>query len=96
VLFEHVLAATRFFLSSLLRWWTVSWQSLARERVCKGLELQLEKASDYVTTPVAQLACSGPYYPLDTVGSVPRTYNILGPAKEWKGEKIKKWKNRKI
>jgi hypothetical protein len=28
----------------------------------------------------------GPRYPLVTIGTVPRAYNILGPTKEWKGK----------
>jgi hypothetical protein len=32
---------------------------------------------------------SGPYYPLRTIGTVPRAYDIFRPKKEWKGEKIK-------
>jgi hypothetical protein len=31
----------------------------------------------------------GPYYPLGTIDTVPRAYDILGPTKEWKREKIK-------
>jgi hypothetical protein len=30
-----------------------------------------------------------PYYPLGTIFTVPRAYDILGPTKEWKGEQIK-------
>jgi hypothetical protein len=32
---------------------------------------------------------TGSYYPLGIIGTVPRAYDILGPTKEWKGEKIK-------
>jgi hypothetical protein len=32
---------------------------------------------------------AGPYYPLGTIGTVPRAYGILRPTKEKKGEKIK-------
>jgi hypothetical protein len=30
------------------------------------------------------------YYPIGSIGTVPRAYDILGPTKEYKGEKIKK------
>jgi hypothetical protein len=31
---------------------------------------------------------AGQYYPLGTIGTVPRAYDILGPTKEWKKMKI--------
>jgi hypothetical protein len=31
----------------------------------------------------------GPCYPLGTISTVPSAYDILGPMREWKGEKIK-------
>jgi hypothetical protein len=31
----------------------------------------------------------GPYYPLGTIDTIPRAYDILGPTKKWKGEQIK-------
>jgi hypothetical protein len=39
---------------------------------------------------------AGPYYPLGTIGTVPKAYDILEPTKEWKGEKIKNIKNGKM
>jgi hypothetical protein len=32
---------------------------------------------------------TAPCYPLGSIGTVPRAYDILGPTKEWKGEQIK-------
>jgi hypothetical protein len=32
---------------------------------------------------------TGPYYPLGTIGTAPRAYEILGPTEEWE-EKNKK------
>jgi hypothetical protein len=32
---------------------------------------------------------TGLYYSLGTIGTVPRAYDILGPTKDWKGEKYK-------
>jgi hypothetical protein len=37
-----------------------------------------------VSEHISLLLSSGPYYPLVTIGNVPRAYDILGPMKEWK------------